>query len=57
MRVGEGVGDAVNVGVDACQVEGGAVTTIDTLMRTVRELVADIGRDKKGTRFGRSGSN
>jgi hypothetical protein len=51
------VGDGVKVGVEACQVTGGAVTTIATLTSTVLELVAEIGCDINGTRFGRMGLN
>ena len=57
VSVADAVGDAVNVGVEACQVEGGAVTTMETLIRTVRALVAVIGWDTNGTRLGRIGLN
>jgi hypothetical protein len=57
VRVAVAVGDGVKVGVEACQVTGGAVTTIATLTSTVLELVAEIGCDMNGTRFGRIGLN
>lgn len=46
VSVGVGVGVstvAVAVGVDGCQVEGGTVTTIDTLTKMVRALSALMG--------------
>ena len=51
VRVGVNVGLGVNVGVN------GGVTSIETLKITVRELVAEIGRDINGTRLGRIGLN
>src|SRR5215213_2936065 len=44
VNVGVTGGVGVLVGVEACHVEGGRVTTIGTLTRTVRALCASMGR-------------
>jgi hypothetical protein len=59
---GTGVSVAVEVMVGVSEGElplkvGGLVTSIDTLKRTVRELVAVIVRWIKGTSFGTMGIN
>jgi hypothetical protein len=61
--VSVGVGEGVSVGVDGCHVDGGTVTWIATLTKTVRALSARMGslgvsaleRERKGTIFGTIG--
>jgi hypothetical protein len=61
--VNVGVGEGVWVGVDGSKLDGGTVTWIETLSKTVRALAALIGslgvskfeRERKGTILGTIG--
>jgi hypothetical protein len=63
VKVGDAMGEGVSVGVEGVQVEGGTVTWMETLTKTVRALSASIGsgvgsfleRDKNGTILGTIG--